>query len=191
MIVTKTDIEGVVIIEPTLHSDNRGYFFESFNERDFAKATGITTHFVQDNESRSAEGVVRGLHLQLPPYAQSKLVRVIEGEILDIAVDIRRGSPTFGHHVAIRLSGENHRQLFIPRGFAHGFITLRGDAIVQYKCDNYYAPECERTILWSDPTLNIDWGRDRQLVTLSPRDSMAKTLDECDTLFDYNCDYYA
>jgi dTDP-4-dehydrorhamnose 3,5-epimerase len=191
MIVTKTDIEGVVIIEPTLHSDNRGYFFESFNERDFAKATGITTHFVQDNESRSAEGVVRGLHLQLPPYAQSKLVRVIEGEILDIAVDIRRGSPTFGHHVAIRLSGENHRQLFIPRGFAHGFIALRGDAIVQYKCDNYYAPECERTILWNDPALNIDWGIDRQLVTLSSRDSMAKTLDECDTLFDYNCDYYA
>jgi dTDP-4-dehydrorhamnose 3,5-epimerase len=191
MIVTKTDIEGVVIIEPTLHSDNRGYFFESFNERDFAKATGITTHFVQDNESRSAEGVVRGLHLQLPPYAQSKLVRVIEGEILDIAVDIRRGSPTFGHHVAIRLSGENHRQLFIPRGFAHGFIALRGDAIVQYKCDNYYAPECERTILWNDPALNIDWGRDGQLVTLSSRDSMAKTLDECDTLFDYNCDYYA
>ena len=191
MIVTKTDIEGVVIIEPTLHSDNRGYFFESFNERDFAEATGITTHFVQDNESRSAEGVVRGLHLQLPPYAQSKLVRVIEGEILDIAVDIRRGSPTFGHHVAIRLSGENHRQLFIPRGFAHGFIALRGDAIVQYKCDNYYAPECERTILWNDPALNIDWGRDGQLVTLSPRDSMAKTLDECDSLFDYNCDYYA
>ena len=191
MIVTKTDIEGVVIIEPTLHSDNRGYFFESFNERDFTKATGITTHFVQDNESRSAEGVVRGLHLQLPPYAQSKLVRVIDGEILDIAVDIRRGSPTFGHHVAIRLSGENHRQLFIPRGFAHGFIALRGDAIVQYKCDNYYAPECERTILWNDPALNIDWGRDRQLVTLSSRDSMAKTLDECDTLFDYNCDYYA
>lgn len=191
MIVTKTDIEGVVIIEPTLHSDNRGYFFESFNERDFAKATGITTHFVQDNESRSAEGVVRGLHLQLPPYAQSKLVRVIEGEILDIAVDIRRGSPTFGHHVAIRLSGENHRQLFIPRGFAHGFIALRGDTIVQYKCDNYYAPECERTILWNDPALNIDWGRDGQLVTLSSRDSMAKTLDECDTLFDYNCDYYA
>lgn len=191
MIVTKSDIEGLLIIEPTLHGDDRGYFFESFNERDFTEATGIVTRFVQDNESRSAEGVVRGLHFQLPPFAQSKLVRVIEGEILDIAVDIRRGSPTFGRHVAVRLSGENHRQLFIPRGFAHGFVVLRGDAIVQYKCDSYYAPDCERTIRWNDPKLNIDWGVDIQKVVLSARDSVATTLDECDTLFDYNTDYYA
>ena len=191
MIVTKSDIEGILIIEPTLHSDDRGYFFESFNERDFAKATGITTHFVQDNESRSAEGVVRGLHFQLPPFAQSKLVRVIEGEILDIAVDIRRGSPTFGRYIAVRLSGENHSQLYIPRGFAHGFVVVQGDAIVQYKCDNYYAPACERTIRWNDPKLNIDWGVDLQSVILSARDSEAATLDECDTLFDYNIDYYA
>lgn len=191
MIVTKSDIEGILIIEPTLHSDDRGYFFESFNERDFAEATGITTHFVQDNESRSAEGVVRGLHFQLPPFAQSKLVRVIEGEILDIAVDIRRGSPTFGRYVAVRLSGENHRQLYIPRGFAHGFVVVQGDAIVQYKCDNYYAPACERTIRWNDPKLNIDWGVDLQSAILSARDSEAATLDECDTLFDYNIDYYA
>lgn len=191
MIVTKTDIEGVLIIEPKIFGDQRGYFFESFNERDFAEATGIVTRFVQDNESRSTEGVVRGLHFQLPPYAQSKLVRVIEGEILDVAVDIRRGSPTFGHHVAIRLSGENHRQLFIPRGFAHGFVVLRGDAIVQYKCDNLYAPECERTIRWDDTTLNIAWGIDCHRATLSPRDSKAQTLEECDTLFDYNIDYYA
>lgn len=191
MIVTKSDIEGILIVEPTLHSDDRGYFFESFNERDFAEATGIATRFVQDNESRSAEGVVRGLHYQLPPFAQSKLVRVIEGEILDIAVDIRRGSPTFGRYVAVRLSGENHRQLYIPRGFAHGFVVVRGDAIVQYKCDNYYAPACERTIRWNDPKLNIDWGVDLQSVILSARDSEAATLDECDTLFDYNIDYYA
>lgn len=191
MIVTKSDIEGILIIEPTLHSDDRGYFFESFNERDFAEATGITTHFVQDNESRSAEGVVRGLHFQLLPFAQSKLVRVIEGEILDIAVDIRRGSPTFGRYIAVRLSGKNHRQLYIPRGFAHGFVVVRGDAIVQYKCDNYYAPACERTIRWNDPKLNIDWGVDLQSVILSARDSEAATLDECDTLFDYNIDYYA
>lgn len=191
MIVTKSDIEGILIIEPTLHSDDRGYFFESFNERDFAEATGITTHFVQDNESRSAEGVVRGLHFQLPPFAQSKLVRVIEGEILDIAVDIRRGSPTFGRYIAVRLSGKNHRQLYIPRGFAHGFVVVQGDAIVQYKCDNYYAPACERTIRWNDPKLNIDWGIDLQSVILSARDSEAATLDECDTLFDYNIDYYA
>lgn len=191
MIVTKSDIEGILIIEPTLHSDDRGYFFESFNERDFAEATGITTRFVQDNESRSAEGVVRGLHFQLPPFAQSKLVRVIEGEILDIAVDIRRGSPTFGRYIAVRLSGKNHRQLYIPRGFAHGFVVVQGDAIVQYKCDNYYAPACERTIRWNDPKLNIDWGVDLQSVILSARDSAAKLLDECDTLFDYNIDYYA
>lgn len=191
MIVTKSDIEGILIIEPTLHSDDRGYFFESFNERDFAEATGITTHFVQDNESRSAEGVVRGLHFQLPPFAQSKLVRVIEGEIFDIAVDIRRGSPTFGRYIAVRLSGKNHRQLYIPRGFAHGFVVVQGDAIVQYKCDNYYAPACERTIRWNDPKLNIDWGVDLQSAILSARDSAAKLLDECDTLFDYNIDYYA
>lgn len=191
MIVTKSDIEGILIIEPTLHSDDRGYFFESFNERDFAEATGITTHFVQDNESRSAEGVVRGLHFQLPPFAQSKLVRVIEGEIFDIAVDIRRGSPTFGRYIAVRLSGKNHRQLYIPRGFAHGFVVVQGDAIVQYKCDNYYAPACERTIRWNDPKLNIDWGVDLQSAILSARDSAAKLLDECNALFDYNIDYYA
>ena len=132
MKVTKTNIEGVLIIEPQLFEDSRGYFFESFNAREFATQTGIETHFIQDNESRSAEGVVRGLHFQLPPHAQSKLVRVIEGAILDIAVDIRRGSPTFGQHVAVELTDENHRQLFIPRGFAHGFIVKRGDAIVQF-----------------------------------------------------------
>lgn len=191
MTVTKTDIEGVVIIEPTLHCDHRGYFCESFSERAFTEATGIATRFVQDNESRSTEGVVRGLHFQLPPFAQAKLVRVIAGEIVDIAVDIRRGSPTFGRYVAVRLSGENHRQLFIPRGFAHGFVVVRGDAIVQYKCDNPYAPEQERTIHWSDPTLNIDWGIEPQHAILSARDSEAQTLDECDALFDYNIDYYA
>lgn len=191
MKVTKTNIEGVLIIEPQLFEDSRGYFFESFNVREFATQTGIETHFIQDNESRSAEGVVRGLHFQLPPHAQSKLVRVIEGAILDIAVDIRRGSPTFGQHVAVELTGENHRQLFIPRGFAHGFIVKRGDAIVQYKCDNLYAPAAERAIRWDDKSLAIDWGYDLSRITLSDKDAINPTLEECDTLFDYNTDYYA
>lgn len=185
-----TDIEGVFIIEPQIFEDSRGYFFESFNTHKFAALTGINTHFVQDNESRSKVGVVRGLHFQLAPYAQSKLVRVVEGEILDIAVDIRRGSPTFGHHVGVVLSGDNHRQLFIPRGFAHGFVVLRGDAVVHYKCDNPYAPAAERAIRWNDPTLNIDFGINPEQVILSAKDSANPLLAQCDELFDYNIDYY-
>ncbi len=185
-----TDIEGVFIIEPKLFSDERGYFFEAFNSRRFEELTGIRTAFVQDNESRSTRGVVRGLHFQLPPHAQSKLVRVVRGRIIDVAVDIRRGSPTFGRYVAVELSDKNHRQLFIPRGFAHGFGVLEGDAIVEYKCDNYYAPEAEGTIRWDDPELAIDWRIDGEVI-VSAKDQNNKLLRECDTLFDYNIDYYA
>ncbi len=186
-----TDIEDVYIIEPRLFEDERGYFFEAFSERKFAELTGIETRFVQDNESRSAKGVVRGLHFQLPPHAQSKLVRVVRGAILDVAVDIRRGSPTFGRYVAVELSEHNHRQLFIPRGFAHGFSVLEGDAIVEYKCDNYYAPEAEGAIRWDDPTLAIDWHTIHNEAIVSAKDKLNPMFEECNTLFDYNTDYYA
>lgn len=182
MRLIKTDIEDVVIIEPGLWEDERGYFFESFNRERFKELTGLDIEFVQDNESRSKEGVVRGLHFQLPPYAQSKLVRVVRGEILDVVVDIRRGSPTFGHSVTVHLSEDNHRQLFIPRGFAHGFRVLRGDAIVQYKVDNYYNADSEGAIRWNDPQLNIDWGIDKPIV--SAKDAAAPTLAECDRVFE-------
>ena len=191
MRVIKTEIEDVVIIEPQLFEDERGYFYEVFNARNFAEAVGKSVEFVQQNESRSKEGVVRGLHFQLPPHAQSKLVRVTEGEIIDIAVDIRRGSPTFGKYVTVTLSAENKRQLFIPRGFAHGFVVRRGDAVVQYKCDNYYAPECEGSILWNDADLAIDWGISPESAILSTKDMLNRSLKECDELFDYSVDYYA
>ncbi len=191
MKLINTDIEGVYIIEPKIFSDSRGYFFESFNAAEFEALSGIHTHFVQDNESRSQQGVVRGLHFQRHPKAQSKLLRVIQGEILDIAVDLRRGSPTFGKHIGVVLSGENHRQLFIPRGFAHGFVVRRGDAILQYKCDNGYAPDCEGAIRWNDPTLAIDWGIAPHEAILSQKDSTSPRLSECGELFDYDIDYYA
>ena len=191
MKIIKTDIEGVFIIEPHLFEDERGYFCESFNEEHFRKLTGINTRFVQDNESCSTTGVVRGLHFQLPPSAQSKIVRCSQGEIMDVAVDIRRGSPTFLKSVSVILSGENHRQLFIPRGFAHGFVVRRGDALVHYKCDNLYAPASERAVLWNDPQLNINWGISAEQAILSKKDLNNSTLEELDTLFDYNVDYYA
>lgn len=191
MKIIKTEIEGVFIIEPHLFEDERGYFCESFNEEHFRKLTGINTRFVQDNESCSTTGVVRGLHFQLPPSAQSKIVRCSQGEIMDVAVDIRRGSPTFLKSVSVILSGENHRQLFIPRGFAHGFVVRRGDALVHYKCDNLYTPSSERAILWNDPQLNINWGISAEQAILSKKDLNNSTLEELDTLFDYNVDYYA
>ena len=191
MKLINTDIEGVYIIEPRLFEDERGYFFEAFSERKFAELTGIETRFVLDNESRSAKGVVRGLHFQLPPHAQSKLVRVVRGAILDVAVDIRRGSPTFGRYVAVELSEHNHRQLFIPRGFAHGFSVLEGDAIVEYKCDNYYAPEAEGAIRWNDATLAIDWHSTNNEAIVSAKDKLNPMFEECERLFDYNTDYYA
>ena len=156
MEVIKTKIPGVVIIEPRLFPDARGYFFESFSKREFEEKVG-KIEFVQDNESKSSYGVLRGLHFQKPPYAQSKLVRVVKGAVLDVAVDIRKGSPTFGQHVAVELTEDNHRQFFIPRGFAHGFAVLTDEVIFQYKCDNFYAPASEGAIAWDDPDLGIDW----------------------------------
>lgn len=186
MEVIKTDIEGVVIIEPKIFGDARGYFYESFNAAEFESKTGIETTFVQDNQSKSSYGVLRGLHFQKPPYAQSKLVRVVQGYVVDVAVDIRKGSPTFGKYVAVELSDENHRQLFIPRGFAHGFIVKSPTAIFQYKCDNLYAPQAEGAIAWDDPNIGIDWGVDANDILLSEKDKHHPTLAEAQYLFDYN-----
>lgn len=189
MKVIKTDIEGVVIIEPRIFADERGYFFESFSERELSKHV-CSDHFVQDNEARSSYGVIRGLHFQLPPHAQSKLVRVVKGCILDVAVDIRKGSPTFGKYVAVELSAENHRQIFIPRGFAHGYSVLSEEAVVEYKCDNYYAPESEGAIAWNDADLAVDWQIPLDRVILSEKDMHHLALTECDRLFDYNDKLY-
>lgn len=185
MEVIKTAIDGVVIIEPKVFGDHRGYFFESFSERDF-NAQVREVNFVQDNESKSCYGVLRGLHFQKPPYAQSKLVRVVKGAVLDVAVDIRKGSPTFGQHVATELTEDNHRQFFIPRGFAHGFIVLTDEVIFQYKCDNFYAPQHEGAIAWDDQDLNIDWKVPVDKIILSEKDTIHPRLKDADWLFDYN-----
>lgn len=177
MKITTTAIVGVVILEPEVFGDERGYFFESFSQREFEEKVCKTT-FVQDNESSSRYGVLRGLHFQKPPHAQAKLVRVVKGKVLDIAVDIRKGSPTFGHHVSIELSGENKRQLFIPRGFAHGFAVLSDEVVFQYKCDNYYVPHSEGGILWNDPALGIDWKLPAEDVILSEKDKKNVLLNE-------------
>lgn len=178
MNVLKTDIEGVLIIEPTVHGDSRGYFMESFSQRDFAAQTGLEVRFVQDNESRSRRGVLRGLHFQREPHAQAKLVRVVSGRVLDVAVDIRPESPTFGKYVAVELSGTNHRQLFIPKGFAHGYVVLEEDTVFQYKCDDYYHPECEDGIAWNDPQIAIQWPLAESEIILSEKDSNRPTLSE-------------
>lgn len=183
MNIVPTSIEGVVILEPRVFGDDRGYFFESFSATSF-KEHVCATDFVQDNESYSRYGVIRGLHFQLPPYAQSKLVRVVRGSVLDVAVDIRRGSKTFGQHVAVELSEDNHRQLFIPRGFAHGFSVLSPEVVFQYKCDNYYAPQCEGAIVWDDPDLAIDWRIPTDRVNLSEKDKLHPRLKEAEHLFD-------
>lgn len=185
MEVIKTEIEGVVIIEPRIFKDERGYFYESFSQREFEERVCRTT-FVQDNQSKSSYGVVRGLHFQKSAYSQSKLVRCIKGAVLDVAVDIRKGSPTFGKHVAVELSEENHRQLFIPRGFAHGFAVLTPEAVFQYKCDNYYNKESEGAIAWNDPELAIDWRIPADKVVLSDKDKLSKGIANADYLFDYN-----
>lgn len=176
MNVIKTSIDGVVIIEPRIFKDTRGYFFESFNQEEFEKKV-CHTRFVQDNESKSFYGVVRGLHFQKPPYAQSKLVRVVKGAVLDVAVDIRKGSPTFGHHVAVELTEENHYQLFIPRGFAHGFSVLSEEVVFQYKCDNFYVPQSEGAISWDDPDLGVDWRIPTDEVLLSEKDKRHPRLN--------------
>ena len=190
MEIIETSIPGVVLIEPKVFGDSRGYFFESYSKRDFDRMVRPVT-FVQDNESMSSYGVVRGLHYQKGAFSQSKLVRVIEGKVLDVAVDIRKGSPTFGQHVSIVLSAENHRQLFIPRGFAHGFAVLSEKAVFQYKCDNLYAPSSEGTIAWNDPSLGIDWMIPSEDVILSEKDKRHPLLKDAEGLFDYGKDYYA
>ena len=189
MNVINTEIPGVVIIEPRVFEDARGYFFESFSQRDF-DAQVREVRFVQDNESNSSYGVLRGLHFQKPPHAQSKLVRVVKGAVLDVAVDIRKGSPTFGKHVAVELSEQNHRQFFIPRGFAHGFVVLTDEVVFQYKCDNFYAPQSEGAIAWNDPDLNIDWMVPADKVLLSAKDMNNPCLKDAEWLFDYNDDLY-
>lgn len=180
MNVIKTDIEGVVIIEPMVFGDNRGYFFESFNAREFEAQTGQKIDFVQDNESKSCYGVVRGLHFQKGDKAQSKLVRVVSGAVLDVAVDIRPDSPTFGKYVSVELTAENHRQFFIPKGFAHGFAVLSPEAVFQYKCDEFYCPEAEGAIAWDDPDLAIDWRIPAEDVVLSEKDKKHPRLKEAE-----------
>lgn len=189
MNIIRTEIPEVVIIEPKVFGDNRGYFFESFSERDFA-AQVREVKFVQDNESKSCYGVLRGLHFQKPPHAQSKLVRVVKGRVLDVAVDIRKGSPTFGKYVAVELSEDNHRQFFVPRGFAHGFAVLSEEAVFQYKCDNYYAPQSEGAVAWDDPDLAIDWKVPSDKVILSEKDRNHPMLKDAPEIFDYSEDYY-
>ena len=185
MEVIKTEIEGVVIIEPRIFKDERGYFYESFSQREFEEKVCRTT-FVQDNQSKSSYGVLRGLHFQKPPHCQSKLVRCIKGAVLDVAVDIRKGSPTFGKYVVVELTEENHRQFFVPRGFAHGFAVLTEEAVFQYKCDNFYCKESEGAIAWNDPQLAIDWKIPADRVLLSEKDRLNKNINEAEYLFDYN-----
>ncbi len=182
MEVIKTAIEGVYIIEPKVFGDARGYFFESFSEREFQEKVG-DIHFVQDNESMSKRGVMRGLHFQRPSYAQSKLVRCVKGEVIDVAVDIRKGSPTYGQHVAVLLTEDNHRQFFIPQGFAHGFAVLSESAVFQYKCDNFYHPEADGGISILDESLGIDWGLTMEEALLSEKDTKHPKLAEFDSPF--------
>jgi len=180
----KTKISEVVIIEPNIFGDHRGYFFESFNQNRFDNNV-IKTQFVQDNESKSSKGVLRGLHFQKPPFAQAKLVRCIKGKVLDVAVDIRKGSPTYGKHVAVELSEENKKQLFVPRGFAHGFIVLSEEAIFAYKVDNTYAPSHDSGVKWDDKELNIDWGIKIEDIQLSDKDLNLEYLKDIESPFKY------
>lgn len=173
-------IDGLILIKPSVYSDDRGYFLETFNLNRFRNATGLDVNFVQDNESLSQKGVLRGLHFQVAPYAQGKLVRVVSGEVLDVAVDLRRGSPTFGQHQSVRLSGKNKHQFYIPPGFAHGFAVLAPDTVFSYKCTAYYHPDSERSLRWNDPALGIDWLLDYPV--LSEKDRNAPNLDELNTI---------
>ena len=195
MNVIKTAIDGVLIIEPRIFKDERGYFFESFSQREFdekvAPILGHTVHFVQDNESMSTYGVMRGLHFQRPPFTQSKIVRCVQGSVLDVAVDIRRGSPTYGRHVAVLLTQDNHLQFFVPKGFAHGFAVLSDTALFQYKCDQFYHPESDDGISILDTTLGIDWQIPVEKAILSDKDTRHATLDKFYTPFDINTDLYA
>ena len=186
----RTDIEDVVIIEPTVHGDERGYFVETFRADKLEEFLGYKINFCQDNESKSSRGVLRGLHYQLAPAAQTKLVRVIQGRVLDVAVDIRKDSPTFGKHVAVELSAENKRQLLVPRGFAHGFVVLEDDTVFAYKVDNYYSPQNDRGILFSDEALNIDWQVPHDELNLSAKDKVQPKLVDTNDIFEYGVNYY-
>lgn len=195
MEVIKTAIDGVVIIEPKVFKDTRGYFFESFSQREFDEKVSIPLFgkpicFVQDNESMSTYGVMRGLHFQRPPFTQSKLVRCVKGAVLDVAVDIRKGSPTYAQHVAVELTENNHRQFFVPRGFAHGFAVLSEVAVFQYKCDNYYAPQADGGINIKDNSLNIDWKIPINKALLSGKDTINAFLDNFENPFDFNICLY-
>ena len=186
---TRTEIEDVIIIDPKVHGDERGYFVETFRQDKLEYFLGFKVNFCQDNESKSSRGVLRGLHYQLSPASQTKLVRVIQGSVLDVAVDIRKGSPTFGQHVAVELNAENKRQLFVPRGFAHGFVVLEDDTVFAYKVDNYYSPENDRGVLFSDSAIGIDWGMDVSELKLSDKDTKQPLLKDAD-LFDYGENLY-
>ena len=194
MEVIKTAIDGVLIIEPKVFGDARGYFFESFSQRKFdekvASILGHTIHFVQDNESMSSYGVMRGLHFQRPPFTQSKLVRCVKGSVLDVAVDIRKGSPTYGKHVAVELTEDNHRQFFVPRGFAHGFAVLSNIAIFQYKCDEFYHPEADGGINILDKSFGVDWKIPAEKILLSGKDTKQEFLKDFDSPFSINIDLY-
>jgi len=194
MEVIKTAIDGVLIIEPRVFKDSRGYFFESFSKREFDEKVGAilghTIDFVQDNESMSSYGVMRGLHFQKMPYTQSKLVRCVKGSVLDVAVDIRKGSPTFGQHVAVELTEDNHRQFFIPRGFAHGFAVLSETAVFQYKCDEFYHPEADGGICIKDESLGIDWKIPVEKAILSEKDMKHPCLKDAESFFDINDKLY-
>jgi len=186
----RTEIEDVIIIEPQVHGDERGYFVETFREDKLEEFLGYKIDFCQDNESKSSKGVLRGLHYQLAPYAQTKLVRVIQGRVLDVAVDIRKNSPTFGEHIALELSDKNKRQLLIPRGFAHAFVVLEDNTIFTYKVDNYYSPASDRGIAFDDETLNIDWILESTMLNLSAKDRTQPKLSETNDLFEYGINYY-
>jgi len=187
----RTEISDVIIIEPKIHGDSRGYFVETFRADKLEEFLGYTINFCQDNESKSSRGVLRGLHYQLAPAAQTKLVRVIQGRVLDVAVDIRKNSPSFGKHVAVELTSENKRQLLVPRGFAHGFVVLEDDTVFAYKVDNYYSPENDRGIAFDDEALGIDWMVPHTELNLSAKDQVQPKLSETDDLFAYGVDYYA
>lgn len=184
-------IPDVWVLEPIVHGDDRGYFVETFRQDLFEAAVGHAVKFVQDNESKSSKGVLRGLHFQLAPHAQSKLVRVIEGSVLDVAVDIRQGSGTYGQHVAVELTADNKKQMFVPRGFAHGFVVLSDTATFAYKVDNYYSPECDRGLAFDDPQLNINWLLPADQLQLSAKDSRQPTFTDLGTCFDASINYYA
>ena len=186
----RTNIPDVVIIEPVVHSDSRGYFAETYRADKLEEFLGYKINFIQDNESKSSRGVLRGLHYQLPPAAQTKLVRVIQGKVLDVAVDIRKGSPTFGKHISVELTAKNKKQLLIPRGFAHGFVVLEDDTIFAYKVDNYYSVENDRGIAFDDKDLNIDWKIFHEELNLSKKDTKQPKLRETNDLFQHEINYY-